>query len=97
MSVHDPLGGVAVKIVVSVKPDADERDERTVLVSVGVAGEMPVMVKGSFGQLGELIGRAWANHGLAQSSTPVAPPPNSNDGGVVLSAADAAYGVDDIV
>ena len=96
MSVHDPLGGVAVKIVISIKPDADVRDERTVLVSVGVAGEMPVMAKGSFGELGELIGRAWVNQGRAQSSTPVAPPSDSDDEGVVLATADAAYGDDDI-
>ena len=96
MSVHDPLGGVAVKIVISIKPDADMRDERTVLVSVGVADEMPVLVKGSFGELGELIGRAWVNQGRAQSSTPVAPPSDSDDEGVVLATADAAYGDDDI-
>jgi hypothetical protein len=61
LSVTDPLAEAEVTIVITLPAPAEPavRDERTALVTVGVAGRPPVGQNGRFADLPHLIGSAW--------------------------------------
>ena len=59
LAVQDPLNDKTVIINIQVKPDSKKRDQRTALVTVGVSGQVPIMLNGPFGQLNQLIDQAW--------------------------------------
>ena len=64
LTVDDPLAGQDVTIVITLPADDAPRDERPVLVSLGLAGQLPVMQSGLFGNAAALINEAWAAFGL---------------------------------
>ena len=66
LTVQDPLNDKTVIINVQIKPDSKKRDQRTALVTVGVSGQVPIMLNGPFGQLNQLIDQAWRS--FAQSA-----------------------------
>jgi hypothetical protein len=61
LTITDPLAEAEVTIVVTLPAPAEPtaRDERPVLVTVGVAGRPPVGQNGRFADLPHLIGSAW--------------------------------------
>ena len=63
LTVQDPLNDKTVIINVKIKPDSKKRDQRTALVTVGVSGEVPIMLNGPFDQLNQLIDKAWRSFG----------------------------------
>ena len=63
LTVQDPLNDKTVIINIQIKPDSKKRDQRTALVTVGVSGEVPIMLNGPFGQLNQLIDQAWRSFG----------------------------------
>ena len=63
LTVQDPLSDKTVIINVQIKPDSKKRDQRTALVTVGVSGEVPIMLNGPFDQLNQLIDKAWRSFG----------------------------------
>lgn len=63
LTVQDPLNDKTVIINVQIKPDSKKRDQRTALVTVGVSGQVPIMLNGPFGQLNQLIDKAWRSFG----------------------------------
>ena len=63
LTVQDPLSDKTVIINVQIKPDSKKRDQRTALVTVGVSGQVPIMLNGPFGQLNQLIDKAWRSFG----------------------------------
>ena len=67
LTVQDPLNDKTVIINIQIKPDSKKRDQRTALVTVGVSGQVPIMLNGPFGQLNQLIDQAWRSFG--QSTT----------------------------
>jgi hypothetical protein len=66
LEVPDPLADQEVTIVVRVQADSDQRDERTILVTVGLPNQAPVLVTGRFGELLGLIDQAWVRYGARQ-------------------------------
>jgi hypothetical protein len=71
LEVPDPLADQAVTIVVRVQADNDQRAERTVLVTVGLPNQVPVLVTGRLTDLLDLIDQAWLRYG-ARSPVPTA-------------------------
>ena len=63
LTVQDPLNDKTVIINIQIKPDSKKRDQRTALVTVGVSGQVPIMLNGPFGQLNQLIDKAWRSFG----------------------------------
>lgn len=59
LTVDDSLAEQAVGIVITLVASEQPRDERPVLVSVGTAGNLPVIKTGTFGQVPALINAAW--------------------------------------
>ena len=69
--VTDPLAGQEVSIMVTVAVCEDgevclPRDERPSLISVGVAGQMPITRSGTFGDMQDLIHEAWTAFGVRE-------------------------------
>ena len=69
--VTDPLVGQEVSILVTVAAGEDgevclPRDERPSLLSVGVAGQMPITRSGTFGDMQDLIHEAWTAFGVRE-------------------------------
>ncbi len=69
--VTDPLAGQEVSIMVTVAVGEDgevclPRDERPSLLSVGVAGQMPITRSGTFGDMQDLIHEAWTAFGVRE-------------------------------
>ncbi len=76
LTVQDPLNDKLVTINIQVEADASrssvrskQRDGRTVLVSLSISGQVPVMLSGPFGKLDELIDQAWRQYGAKASTT----------------------------
>ena len=67
LTVQDPLNDKLVTINVQVETDSKQRDGRTVLVSLSISGQVPVMLSGPFGTLDELIDQAWRQYGQRTS------------------------------
>ncbi len=59
LTVKDPLTDQAVIINIQVSADHKNRDERSVLVTAGISGQVPIMLSGHYGQLNQLIDQAW--------------------------------------
>lgn len=64
LTVDDPLAGQDVTIVITLPADDVPRDERPALVSLGMAGQLPVSKSGLFGNAAAIINEAWAAFGL---------------------------------
>ena len=67
--VTDPLAGQEVSILVTVAAGEEDgvclpRDGRPSLISVGVAGQMPISRSGTLGDVVALIHEAWAAFGV---------------------------------
>lgn len=63
LTVQDPLNDKLVTINIQVESDNKQRDQRTVLVSLSISGQVPIMLSGPFGKLDELIDQAWRQYG----------------------------------
>ncbi len=59
LTVKDPLTDQAVIINIQVNPDHENRNQRSVLVTAGISGQVPIMLSGHYGQLNQLIDQAW--------------------------------------
>ncbi|MCI0399012.1 MAG: hypothetical protein L0332_13630 [Chloroflexi bacterium] len=66
LSITDPLAGREVTIVITLAAGEQPREERPILVSAGVAGQLPVIKTGMFGEIATLINEAWLAFGLHQ-------------------------------
>ena len=64
LTVTDPLAEKEVTIVIRVLPDNAQRPARTALVSLGVAGHVPVFASGVLENVDDLIRQAWLAYGL---------------------------------
>ena len=70
LTVQDSLSDETVIINIQIQPDSKQRNQRTALVTVGISGQVPVMLSGPFGQLNDLINQAWRSFGQSTSATP---------------------------
>lgn len=59
LTVKDELSDKTVIINIQVNPDHKNRNQRSVLVTAGISGQVPVMLAGRYGQLNQLIEQAW--------------------------------------
>jgi len=64
LTVDDPLADQEVSIVITLAASSQPREERPVLVSVGVAEKLPVINTGVFGNVSALIHEAWTAFGV---------------------------------
>jgi len=69
--VTDPLSGQEVSILMTVAVGEDgegclPRDKRPFLLSVGVAGQMPITRSGTLGDVTTLINEAWTAFGVRE-------------------------------
>jgi len=63
--VTDPLAGQEVSILMTVAAGEElPREKRPFLISVGVAGQMPISRGGAFGDVAALIHEAWTAFGV---------------------------------
>ena len=73
LTVDDPLTGQEVTIVVTLPAGDGPRDERPVLVSLGVAGQLPIVKTGTFADALDLINEAWTAFGVRAQVAGAAP------------------------
>ncbi|MCI0578784.1 MAG: hypothetical protein L0332_13550 [Chloroflexi bacterium] len=66
LTITDPLAGREMTIVITLAAGEEPREERPILVSAGVAGQLPVIKTGLFGEVATLINEAWLAFGLHQ-------------------------------
>ncbi|MCP5011047.1 MAG: hypothetical protein GY942_13780 [Aestuariibacter sp.] len=59
LTVTDPLAEQEVTIIITFPASTQPRDERPVLISVGVAEQLPMTKTGKFGEMATLIDEAW--------------------------------------
>lgn len=71
-TINDPLDGQAVTIIVTLPASEELKDERQVLVSMGIANQIPVLKTGVFGNLTELIDEGWKAYGVQVEAAKVA-------------------------
>jgi hypothetical protein len=64
LSVEDPLADKEVTIIITVAASEHPRDQRPVMVSLGVAEQLPVIKTGAFDDVSALINEAWAAFGV---------------------------------
>ena len=64
LTLNDPLSNSEVTIIVTLAADKRPRDERPVMVSVGVAAQSPVIHTGIFADLPAIFHRAWTAFGV---------------------------------
>lgn len=64
LTVDDPLADQEITIAVTLLAGEQPRDERHTLVSLGVAGQVPVIRTGVFGDMPALINEAWTAFGV---------------------------------
>jgi hypothetical protein len=64
LTVDDPLAGQEVTIVVTLPAGDELRDERPILVSLGVTGQPPIIKTGTFADAPSLINEAWTAFGI---------------------------------
>ncbi|MCP4415367.1 MAG: hypothetical protein GY805_02010, partial [Chloroflexi bacterium] len=64
LTVNDPLAEQEVNIIITLTASPQPRDERPVMVSIGVAEQMPISKIGTFGNLQTLIDEAWTAFGV---------------------------------
>ena len=73
LTVDDPLAGQEVTIVVTLPAGDELRDERPVLVSLGITGQLPIIKTGTFADAPTLINEAWTAFGVRTQLAGVAP------------------------
>lgn len=73
LTVNDPLAGQEVTIVVTLSAGDRPRDERPILVSLGVTGHLPIIKTGTFADAPSLIDEAWTAFGVRAQVAGVAP------------------------
>lgn len=73
LTVDDPLASQEVTIVVTLPAGDAPRDERPVLVSLGVAGQLPTVKTGTFADALDLINEAWTAFGVRAQVAGAAP------------------------
>jgi hypothetical protein len=59
LTVVDPLADQEVTIIITLAASEQSRGQRPVLISVGVAEQLPVIKTGEFGDIPALIYEAW--------------------------------------
>jgi hypothetical protein len=59
LTVTDPLADQEVTIIITLAATEQPRDQRSALVSVGVAEQLPVLKTGEFGDITALIHETW--------------------------------------
>ena len=59
LTVDDPLDGQEVTIVVTLPAGDEPRDERPILISLDVTGQLPIIKTGTFADAPSLINEAW--------------------------------------
>lgn len=64
LTVADPLADQDVTIIITLAAGEQLRDERSALVSLGVAEQLPVIKTGTFGNVPALINAAWTAFGV---------------------------------
>ena len=74
LAVSDPLTDKTVIINIQVNADHKNRESRSVLVTAGISGQVPIMLSGRYGQLNKLIEQAWREFGKDQKE-----PTSAND------------------
>ncbi len=78
LTVDDPLANQEVTILITLTASGQPHEGRPVMVSVGVAEQMPVSKTGMLGDVSALIDEAWTAYGVraqmaaAESETVVA-------------------------
>ena len=72
LTVNDPLAGQEVTIIITLTAGEQPREERPVLVSVGLAEQMPVIRTGTFGTVPALINEAWTAFGVRAQTAEIA-------------------------
>ena len=90
LTVDDPLAGQEVTIVVTLPAGDEPRDERPILVSLGVAGQPPIIKIGTFADAPSLINEAWAAFGVRAQlagAVPTEPETETADEELVATAA----------
>ena len=73
LTVDDPLAGQEVTIVVTMPAGDELRDERPVLVSLGITGQLPIIKTGTFADAPTLISEAWTAFGVRAQVAGAAP------------------------
>ena len=73
LTVDDPLAGQEVTVVVTLPAGDGPRDERPILVSLGIAGQPPIIKTGTFGDAPALINEAWTAFGVRAQVAGAAP------------------------
>lgn len=64
LTVTDPLADQEVTIIITLAATEQSRDQRPVLISVGVAEQLPVIKTGLFTDMPALINEAWIAFGV---------------------------------
>lgn len=71
LTINDPLAEQEVTIIITLAASEHPREERPVMVSVGVAAQMPVIRAGVFGDAPALIHEAWTAFGVRAQAAAV--------------------------
>ena len=69
LTVLDPLAAQEVTISITVAASALPRDERPVLISIGVTEQLPLLKTGTWGEVMALIHEAWTAFGVQAQLT----------------------------
>jgi len=72
LTVNDPLAGQEVTIIITLTASEQLREERPVLVSIGLAEQLPVSRTGTFGDVPALINEAWTAFGVRAQTAEIA-------------------------
>ena len=64
LTVDDPLADQEVTIIITLAAGEPHREERSAMVSLGVAEQLPVIKTGTFGDVPALINEAWTAFGV---------------------------------
>ena len=90
LNVEDPLVDQEVTILITLGASTQPRDERPALISVGIAGQMPVIKNGVLGDVPALINEAWLAFGVrVQVAETISPSQSPADDPPVATADDA--------
>ncbi len=90
LTVDDPLTGQEVTIVVTLPAGDGPRDDRPVLVSLGISGQLPIIKTGTFADAPALIHEAWTAFGVraqVAGAAPAEPETETADEELVATAA----------
>lgn len=74
LTIQDALTDQTVIINIQVSADHKTRDQRSVLVTAGISGKVPIMLSGRYLELNKLIEQAWREFGQNQKE-----PTSAND------------------